>query len=154
MLRKDLERLVRLIEPQVVGILIAQGYVTSKERKFSDFKLTQKGKAAINMGDSLITNEWIKSWRFLWPASYRSTNGAVRDKLSRFLLEHEDVSLKDIKRATQKWLAENQPPYCGKANYFFYKVQADKTEISRCEEYLELIEEQDQISDQSNITIL
>ena len=145
MLRKDLEKLIRLVEPQLIGILISNGYVSSKKKKFSDITFTQKGKSAIGMGDMLITDEWLQEWRSLWPTGKKGTPRAVRDKLNRFMMEN-DCSLEQVTKCAEYWLAEHQSPYCGHAGNFFYKLEQGNTEISRCTEVLEIIKEIDKDS--------
>lgn len=140
MIRKDIEVLLRHIEPQIVGILISHGLVTASKRRFANISLTQRGKAISNLSDILITEEWLKKWQLLWPPNFRGSRRIIRDKLNRFLLEH-DTTLENIIAVTESWLVRKRPPYCGEAKYFFYKIEKDGTEISRCEECLELIED-------------
>lgn len=134
-MRKDLRKLIQLIEPQIIGILITKGLITTLSKNFSDMELTVEGKARTGESDELISNEWIEKWRDLWPVSHKGNKEVIRSKLNRFLLNH-DYTIDDILEATQIHLNKNSPPYCGNANYFFYKKDK-KEEISRCLEILE-----------------
>jgi len=120
-MRKDILKLIKLIEKQIVGILIAKGWAKSKEYSFSTLTLTPMGKREINSSDPLITDDWIKQWRNLWPPNMRGQVSVIREKLNNFLMEY-NVTLEEITQATEKHLSANQAPYCGKAIYFFLKI--------------------------------
>ena len=136
-MRKDIQKLVYKIEKQVVGILITHGYVTSKSKTFVDIDITQKGKALLGVSDPLITEQWLKDWRYKWPSGFRGTPKIIRTKINKFLRENKNTSLDDINNATDTWLAQKPAPYCGDAKYFFYKKDSSGGEQSRCEEVLE-----------------
>jgi len=139
--RKDLLKLFKVLEQPILNILIARGYIKPKCSRFSQALLTQVGKAKINQSDSLVTEEWIASWRELWPREMRSSSKVIRDRLNTFLLGN-DVNPDDIVLATEKWLEDNASPYCGKAMYFFSKETKDG-HVSRCLEYVEKIKDDD-----------
>lgn len=148
-MRKDLKKLLLRFQPQIIGILEAHGYATSTNGKFSGLKLTNTGKGLLDVDDLIITEEWIKEWRFMWPVGKRGNQNVVRDKLSTFIME-KDCSLNEIIDATNLWFQKNDPMYVGNANNFFYKQEKDIT-VSRCEEYLEMLKEESSSSDDIEI---
>lgn len=137
-MRKDIQRLVNVIQDRVVGILIVQGYVELIDKngpyKFSNIELTNQGSNVVKVEN--VTDEQINSYRKLWPEGYRASPSSIRPKLTRFLTEHS-CTMSQIENAARKWLEDKETPYHGKADYFFYKEEKGG-EISRCEEYLEL----------------
>jgi len=150
MLRRDIEKLIRIIEPQVISILKAHGLITDpkKKMKYGSVVLTQKGKALIGLSDIPITEQWLTSWMELWPVGFRGSRATIRDKLNRFLQEH-DCSLDEIIESTNRWLQDKNTPYHGSAHHFFYKMEGIDSEISRCEEYLDIIRSPDKKSDRN-----
>jgi len=152
MIRKDLEKLLRYLEPQITGLLTANGLIEKNAKKFSEIKLTQKGRSISGFSDPIITEEWLKEWKNMWPVNYRGTTSAIREKLNRFLMEH-DVQLEEIISATEHWLMENKTPYHGSAQNFFYKKESG-VEVSRCEEYLEIIKEKGESPDYDFIKLV
>lgn len=134
-MRKDVEKLCRLIQPEIAGILAARGLIESNAQKFGDIKLTQEGKAKIGMGDSLITEKWFDKWRSMWPPKYKGDRNVARAKLNRFVSEHDKVSLNDIIMATQYWI--DNIKYHGRADYFFYKKNESGVEECRCLQAIE-----------------
>lgn len=144
-MRKDLQLLLRAIEPQVIGMLIANDYITSASTKYSDMKLTAKGKSATGMDDPLITEEWLKGWRSKWPVESRASMKIIREKINRFLLEN-DVEIREIEKATDRWLEMHNYPYCGYARHFFYKQERGE-EFSRCMELIEILRDEGEEED-------
>lgn len=139
-MRKDLEKLINIVQDRVVSILITKGYVRLLDKdgpyKFSNVEVTTLGKQQLPLTIKVSDDE-IREYMNLWPPGFRSTLGKVKQKLSRFMNEHE-CTMEEIKLAAQKWLRDKESPYHGKADFFFYKEEKDGEE-SRCEEYLDLI---------------
>ncbi|MBP8994995.1 MAG: hypothetical protein KBG30_14460 [Bacteroidales bacterium] len=127
--------LVKKIEDRVVGILLTHDYVRLIDPKgplkFFNTEITAQGHDTLKTPKEL--EEFIKEYMKLWPAGYRATPSAIRPKLMKFLQE-TGSTLEEITRATKLWLQEKETPYHGRADYFFYK-----DDLSRCEEYLQLI---------------
>lgn len=140
-MRKDYWKLVDNIQPQVISILIAKGHVELIDKsgpiKWSNCKITKVGEKLTKVVD--IDETFLADYMKLWPAGYRSTKNLVRNKLARFMTEHE-CSEEQIFLATKKWLIDKRTPYHGKADFFFYK-EIPGGEESRCEEYLDLVKE-------------
>ena len=140
-MRKDYWKLVDEIQPQVISILIARGYVEVIDKngpyKWGNCKITKDGEKVTKIIE--VNETFLLEYLKLWPAGYRSTKSLVKAKLARFLTEH-DCSEEDIILATKKWLLDKRTPYHGKADFFFYK-EISGGEESRCEEYIELIKE-------------
>lgn len=151
-MRKDLKLLMRAIEPQVIGLLIAHGYIKSESTKFSNMVLTSKGKEATGFQDPILTSEWLKTWRLKWPPEARASENVIREKLNRFLLE-VDVTLTEISQATDRWLAQKEYPYCGHSRHFFYKLEHDG-EFSRCYEMIEIIRDEKTSVADDEITVM
>lgn len=134
-LRKDIMKLILKIEKPILGVLQAHNLVTRKSKNLATAELTDEAKVLIGADEELITDEWIQKWRSLWPARQKGDTAIIRKKLNRFLQE-EEVSLEQIWKATQAWIADKEEEkYIGNANYFFYKQEPDG-EKSRCRNYL------------------
>jgi len=149
-MRKDVIKLLRHVESQVVSILIAHGLVKSEKKKFSDMRLTQKGKSVAGRDDPYITDEWLKEYRLTWPSKQRSNIKVLREKISDFIYEN-GYTLDEIEQATKKYLKDYKPPYCGKHQYFFSK-RVDGIKTSRCLDYMDIKDERD-IEDVDTIII-
>ncbi|MCA9375280.1 hypothetical protein KC622_03040, partial [Candidatus Dojkabacteria bacterium] len=91
MFRKDIEKLIRHIEPQIISILVAHGLVKSSKQtqKFGDLKLTQKSKGILGLSDLIITDDWVREWQQKWPPGHLGAFSTTKDKLIRYLLEHD-----------------------------------------------------------------
>lgn len=139
MIRRDIEKLIRHLAPKIISIFVSNGLVKRGAKRIDDLELTPKGKSIAGSSSLLVTEEWLNEWRGMWPEGYRSTNSAIRPKIDRFYQEH-DTTLTEIKEATKLWLEEKMTPYHGEAKYFFYKIDKN-VEVSRCEEYIEIIKE-------------
>lgn len=135
---KEYWKLIKEIEPNVISILIAKGFVQLVDKKgpykWGNCKITKEGEQVTKVVD--VKDTFLVEYMKLWPAGYRSTKSLVKAKAARFITEHS-CSEEDIIKATKKWLSEKRTPYHGKADFFFYK-QITGGEESRCEEYLEL----------------
>lgn len=137
-MNKDLLKLIRSIQKQIVSILLVRGLVTLIDKDgpytFSNIKITKQGNETIS-NEELVTDEQVEEYRALWPRGYKGSIRSVKDKMSRFIVEHS-CSYHDIFLSAKTWLLEKEMPYHGTADYFFYKKLEDGTEVSRCEEYL------------------
>lgn len=146
MIRKDLEKLLKHIEPQVMGILISHGLVTSKNLKFSDLQITTKGKNLIGQSDPVITDEFIDLYRSKFPSLLKGNKNTVREKLNVFLMENE-VTLEKILEAVDLWIStRDSSRYVGKADNFIYLNQ-DGVRKSRLMECIEALEEENDLID-------
>lgn len=136
-MRKDISKLLLTIQVQIIGILKANGFISQESTNFSNAVLTQKGKVEIDFSDVIIEDSWLREWLKKWPLKSRVSSNYIRGQINRFLLEHPDINLDDINKATDKWLdMQDDIKYAGHSKYFFYKV-LNKEEISICEQMLE-----------------
>ena len=137
-LRKDITLVLMKVEKQIIGVLQAHNLVTKKSKKLQSAELTPEAQVLIGQGDELVTDEWILEWRKLWPSRQRGNMAIIRRKLNRFIRE-EEVELDKILQVTKRYLEDqSEDKFAGNANYFFYK-KTDDGEISRCQEYLEVV---------------
>ena len=136
-LRKDITRLLLHVEKPVIGVLQAHNLITRKSKTLATADLTPEAKVLIGDDDELVTDEWIKKWRALWPTSQKGDLAIIRKKLNRFLQE-EEVELNSIFAATEAYItSQSEPKYAGNANYFFYKKTNEGDMLSRCREWIE-----------------
>ena len=138
-MRKAIINAIKLIEPQVIGLLKANGLIRPGSKTLHNAQLTEKAHKQLNMKEPIITDNTLAQWRNKWPTGKKGTKDVVRKKMSRFIADH-DVTMEDINRATDHWLSEHEDPYCGNANNFFYVLRGD-SEISRCEESLQMLKD-------------
>jgi len=145
-LRKDVVLVLLRVEKQIIGLLQAHNLVTKKSKTLQTAQLTPEAQVLIGQGDELVTEEWINNWKRLWPPRQRGNTAVIRDKLNRFIRE-EEVELDKIVEVTKRYLEDqSEDKYAGNANYFFYK-RTDDGEISRCKDYLEVVNEKPQIDE-------
>lgn len=137
-MNKELIKLIRVIENQVVSILLVHNYITLIDSngpyKFSNIRISSKGEDALDK-HHLVTDAQLQEYRVLWPVGYRGSNKLVKEKMERFISENE-CTFEQIIVATKKYLKVWNTPYHGKAHFFFYKMENGE-EISRAEEYLD-----------------
>lgn len=135
---KELIQLIKLIQTQVVSILLVNGYVELIDKQgkylFNNIRITTSGKTTIKE-TNLVTDSEVQTYMNLWPKGYRSNLKAVKAKMERFMLNNK-CTLKQIMLAAETYIRDKGTPYHGKADYFFYKEE-NGVETSRCEEYLE-----------------
>lgn len=142
MTRHSISSLHKSIEDRIVGILKVKGYIIARSPKLRDspsmvsYKLTDKGKRAIE--DLVqISEEDLEAFREIFPRALRGTPAVIAKKLQRYQIEHPDVTMEDIFRATRAWV-KMKGDFCGTASNFIYKKEKDG-EISRLTEALEFI---------------
>lgn len=137
-LRKDIILILMKVEKQIIGVLQAHNLITKRSKKLQSAELTPEAQVLIGQGDELVTDEWIEKWRELWPLRQRGNLAIIRKKLNRFIRE-EEIELDQIVKVTKVYLEDqSEDKFAGNANYFFYK-KTDDGEISRCQEYLEVV---------------
>lgn len=137
-MNKELIKLIKIIENQIVSILLVHNYVilidSNGPYKFSNIRISTKGEDMLDK-HHLVTDAQVQEYRLLWPVGYRGSNKAVKEKMERFISENE-CTFEQILLATKKYLKVWSTPYHGKAQFFFYKMENGE-EISRAEEYLD-----------------
>lgn len=146
-IRKDITKLILYLESSIVKLLKSHNLITRGSKNLRSAELTPEAMVLIGEDDELVTEEWIQEWRKLWPKGQRGDMGVIRKKLNRFLQE-EDVTLKEISRATEAYIAaQSNPKYAGTANNFFYKQDNEQGGvISRCQQWIEDIDEDNEVS--------
>lgn len=152
-LRKDITRCIMHVEKPVMGVLQAHNLIKRNSKSLETAELTEEAKVALGIDEELVTDEWLKKWRSLWPTGQRGDPKTIRRKLNRFIQE-EESDLEKIWKATEAWLnAASEDKFAGNANNFFYLQQKGNV-LSRCREFLEVAEEQVKTDDLGNMEML
>lgn len=140
MITRDLRKLIENEEAYISSLFVSKEYATLKKRgkgyRFDNLNITPKGYDIIGI-QNIITDDYIKSLRDMFPPYHKGNMNSVREKLERFLGVN-DYTLEQISDAFKTWNDMKQEPYCGKADNFIY-LKKDGTEISRLQEVLEEI---------------
>lgn len=106
------------VQNEVCGYLAMAGYI-EPTTKFSQLKLTEKGKVASKSAIS-IDKEFIDKLRSMWPEDRRSTPAPVIQQYARYMEEFPDHTTDDILNGAQLYLnSVRDPTYiCQLHNYF------------------------------------
>jgi hypothetical protein len=123
---------------RVISVLYSMGYIQKGAINYSQIQLAKKGKELIE-SESLHDDD-VNKIRKAFPQGDRGSLGAVKAKMYEFMKNHPKATLRDIETAAKLWV-EKKGKYCGNAQYFFYKKTSDGNVESRCEEFLEYIQE-------------
>lgn len=149
-MRKDIAKALKLVEDRVVPILLVNDLAELIDKKdghrFSNLRLTKKGKEDIGYTAAAslkITDEWMASYRSLFPRQRRSSPKAVKDKLNRFIEDNGLYSLSEIYKAAEMYINDqSNPMYVCNADHFFYKFEPDGSMRSYCQQYLTILNEE------------
>lgn len=153
-MKKDIQKVVKLVEEKVVSILLANDLVTlidkDKENKFSNCNPTNKARKQLGEEEIDVDDQWMKKFRNLFPKGRQSSPFAIKAKLNRFVADHGKNNMSDIFKAAQLYIHElDDLQYACKANNFFYKYEKDGSLSSYCLEYLERVESGDDVGSTS-----
>lgn len=127
-MRKDIIEVLNNCEDVLVPILIGRGFlrlITPKKGfKWSNTKVTDKGKELLKKTYTPIPDGWMEKYREIWPSEFRSSPKEIEGKLRKFQNEYPDLeaTYDEILQAAQAWVQQNDPPFCGTASNFFHKV--------------------------------
>jgi len=144
---RQMQKLLKSVEEKVVPTLVSNELVkiidNKKGFKFTNCRITAKGKQAIGEDQMNISKEWIKKYRNLFPKGRQSSPSAVRDKIYKLMSEDipevEDIeTLDDIYNSAKVYIKDlNHEKYCCSANNFIYKYDTRGVMSSYLLEYLE-----------------
>ena len=83
---------------------------------------------------------WFQSYRDLFKGRKPGSMGdgsSVIDKLKRFIKLHPQYTKEQILTATKRYIATESPRYLQRADYFIFKQDVNKIEMSRLLSFLE-----------------
>ena len=108
-------------------------------------------KQAVKKSKRKISNdvdERIHEFRGLWKGLKPGSMGGLKtckEKLTKWMQENPEYSFDDIIRAAQLYLnTERDLRFLQRADYFIYKVEANKVESSRLSAYIDDIDDNEQ----------
>jgi hypothetical protein len=138
-MRQEIQLLLKNpeVERRVISILESLNLVKPGASCYSKLVVTKSGTDDINV--RLVEEEDVEKLRKIFPPGKRSNVKLIREKMTRFLQEHPEVTVDKILKAAYLWVYD-KGEYCGDAQYFFFKKERDGTELSRCLEFLDYVE--------------
>ena len=137
-MRKEVLALLKTseIEFRVISLLRTLGMIDRGDR-FSNIKLSVKGKELLKFETVEVSDEFIEELREIFPIGDRGSRPDLKARVQRFLSENKKFKEEHILKAARKWIRD-KGEYAGYLTYFFYK-KVDGFEQSRCLEYCEAL---------------
>lgn len=131
------------LQKRIVGILLSRELVEledlNNEYSFSNIRLTTIAKAGFV--NSAVTEEFVQSFRELFPPGKRGNLSLIRERLHALFTEM-DISQEEVLEATRMYIYElTNIKYCQYAHYFIEKRLEDGTTRQTLREFLERVEE-------------
>lgn len=136
------------VQDRVSTLLCALGLVKTKGKvktvyKYSDLMLTDEGVDIVGKFKE-VNDDFVKQVQMFFPKGNRSTFNEVKERANKFFIEYPKYTEAQVIDAAKRFCEEKSLP--GYAKYFFFKRDPITRKInSRCLEYLEIVEEDDQI---------
>ena len=129
-LREKAKKLIEFLSIETVG-----SFNTEKKRK------TKSKRVILSVVDDKA-DEFRNKWRGLKPGSMGSLK-ACKEKLSRWMKENPEYSFEDILKAADLYLATEGANlrYLQRADYFIFKQDAHRGEMSRLSAFIDDIDE-------------
>lgn len=127
------EKAIKLIE--FLSIETVGSFDTEKKKK------TKSKRVILSVVDDKA-NEFRNKWRGLKPGSMGSLK-ACKEKLHRWMKENPEYPFEDILKAADLYLATEgaNTRYLQRADYFIFKQDAHKGEMSRLSAFIDEIDE-------------
>lgn len=157
-MRKDVIRLIKTIEKQVISILLVKGYVTltdpNGEYKFSNISITSDGKKKINAPSVTVDVGKVEEYRSLFPTGKKGPPKTVKDRLERYLGDN-NCTMDEVISATEYYINNvSNLDYCISAHYFLYKTEKSGETVSRIDEYMEIENQETETIDWTNENVV
>ena len=145
MTRKQLFKLFddKDLQSRIVSILLSRELVSLKAPEgkylFSNIELSDIGEELVE--DSLITDQFVKEFRDLFPPGKRGDKNLVKERLQTLMMEVK-TSKDQVLDAVKMYLSElTDSKYCQHAHYFIEKRLPDGTVRQTIRGHIERLQE-------------